>query len=50
MNILLAGDQMPMQRCFFLDSMGNLLPALEFSGRLCNFCDFCNFVIIFSLM
>ena len=47
MNILRAGSKLPMQRSFFTNSAGDLLPALEFLGRLYNFC---NFVIIFSLM
>ena len=50
MNILHVGGQTPMQKCFFLNSTGDLLPALGSPGRLCNFCGFCNFVIIFSLM
>ena len=41
------GDKSPMQRGFFTKSTGVLLPALGFLGRLYNFC---NFVIIFSLM
>ena len=36
-----------MQRGFFTNSVGDLLPALGFLGGLYNFC---NFVIIFSLM
>ena len=47
MKILNAGDKLLMQRGFFTDSMGHLLPALGFLGGLYNFC---NFVIIFSLM
>ena len=47
MNILRAGNKLPVQRVYFTNSAGNLLPALEFLGRLCNFC---NLVIIFSLM
>ena len=47
MNILRAGNKLPVQRVYFTNSVGNLLPALEFLGRLCNFC---NLVIIFSLM
>ena len=46
MNISHAGDKLPVQREFFTNSAGNLLTALEFLGGLCNFC---NFVIIFSL-
>ena len=34
MNILRAGDKSPIQRRFFTNSAGNLLPALEFLGRL----------------
>ena len=47
MNILHAGDKSPVQRGFLTNSMGDLLPALGFLGGLYNFC---NFVIIFSLM
>ena len=46
MNILHTGN-MPMQRGFFTNSAGYLLPALGFLGGLYNFL---NFVIIFSLM
>ena len=47
MNILRAGNKSPMQRGFFTNSAGDLLPALGFLGGLY---DFCNFVVIFSLM
>ena len=47
MNILCAGDTSPMQKGFFTNSTGDLLPTLGFLGRLYNSC---NFVIIFSLM
>ena len=47
MNILCTGDKLPMQRGFFKNGMGNLLPALRFLGELYNFC---HFVIIFSLL
>ena len=47
MNILSAGDKLPVQRGFFANNTGDLLPALGFLGGLYNFC---NFVIIFSLM
>ena len=47
MNILRTGDKSPVQRGFFTNSAGDLLPALGFLGRLY---DFCNLVIIFSLM
>ena len=47
MNILHAGNKSPMQRGFFTISTGDLLLALGFLGGLYNFC---NFVIIFSLM
>ena len=47
MNILHLDDKSPVQRGFFTNSAGDLLPALRFLGRLCNFS---NFVIIFSLM
>ena len=36
-----------MQRGFFKNSVGDLLPALRFLGGLHNFC---NFVVIFSLI
>ena len=45
MNILYAGDKLPVQRGFFTNSAGDLLSALGFLGGLYNFC---NFVIIFS--
>ena len=47
MNILRAGDKLPVQRGFFRNNAGNLLPSLGLLGGLYNFC---NFVIIFSLM
>ena len=47
MNILYVGDKLPVQRGFFKNSAGDLLLALGFLGGLYNFC---NFVIIFSLM
>ena len=47
MNILRAGNKSPVQRGLFTNSIGDLLPALGFMGGLYNFC---NFVIIFSLM
>ena len=47
MNVLCASDKLPMQRGFFINSTGDLLPTLGFLGGLYNFC---NFVIIFSLM
>ena len=47
MNILRAGDQSPVQRGFFKNRVGDLLPALRFLGGLYNFC---NFAIIFSLL
>ena len=40
MNILHAGDKSPAQRGFFKNSTGDLLPALRFLGRLCNFCNY----------
>ena len=46
-NILRAGDKLPMRRCFFTNSTGDLLAAIGLPGGLYNFCDF---VIIFSLM
>ena len=45
MNILCAGDKSPMQRGFFKNNAGDLLPALRFLGGLYNFC---NYVIIIS--
>ena len=47
MNILRAGDKSPVQRGFFTNSAGDLLPALGFLGGPYNFFDF---VIIFYLM
>ena len=47
MNIVHTGNKAPMQRCFFKNSAGSLLPALRFLGRLYNFC---NSVNIFSLL
>ena len=45
--IVHAGDKLSVPRGFFTNSAGNLLPALGCLGGLYNFC---NFVIIFSLM
>ena len=47
MSILCAGDKSPMQRGFFKNNAGDLLPALRFLGGLYNFC---NYVIIISLL
>ena len=47
MNILHAGNKSPVQRGVSRNSADNFLPALSFLGGLYNFC---NFVIIFSLM
>ena len=47
MNILHAGDKSPLQRGFFANSADYLLPALGFLDGLYNFC---NFLIIFSLI
>ena len=47
MNILRAGNKSPMEKGFFKNSAGDLLPALRFLGGLYNFC---NFVIVFSLI
>ena len=47
MNNLHVSNKSPVQRSFYKNSMGDLLPALRFLGELYNFC---NFVIIFSLM
>ena len=46
MNILHAGDKLSVQRGFYKDIAGDLLPALRFLG---GWLSFCNFVIIFSL-
>ena len=46
-NILHAGDKLPVERGFFTNSMVDLLPALGFLGGIYNFC---NFVIIFSFI
>ena len=43
MNILYAGDISLVQRGFFKNTVGDLLPALRF---LCVLYNFCNFVII----
>ena len=47
MNILGVSIKSPTQKGFFKYSREDLLPALRFLGELYNFC---NFVIIFSLM
>ena len=47
MNISSECNKSPVQRGFFKNSTGDLLPALRFLGGLYKFC---NFVIIFSLM
>ena len=47
MNILHTGSKSLMQRGFFTNAEDDLLPAL---GFLCGLHNFCNFVIIFSLM
>ena len=47
MNILPTGNKLPVQRGFFKNDAGDLLPTLRFLGRLYNFC---NFVIIFTLL
>ena len=47
MNILCIGNKLPVQKCFFKNRVGDSLSALRFLGGLYNFC---NFVIIFSLM
>ena len=46
-NILRVGDKSPVQRGFFENSAGDVLLALRFLGGLYNFC---NFVIVFSLI
>ena len=47
MNILRTGDKSLVQRGFFTNRTSDLLPTLGFlSGRY----NFCNFVIVFSLM
>ena len=43
MDILCAGDKSPVQRGFFTNSMGAL-------GSLGGLYNFCNFVVIFSLI
>ena len=40
MNILHAGDKSPVQRVFFTNSTGDLLPTLGFLGGLYNFCNY----------
>ena len=40
MNILCAGDKLPVQRGFFKNGTDDLLPALRFLGGLYNFCNF----------
>ena len=47
MNILHAGNKLLMQQGFFTVSVGDLLPSLEFLGRLYNFCNFC-FLLVFD--
>ena len=47
MNILNMGNKSLMQRVFFKNRVGYLLATLRFLGGMYNFC---NFVIIFSLM
>ena len=42
-----VGDKLPVQRGFFKNGAGDLLPALRFLGRVYNFY---NFIIIFSLL
>ena len=46
MNILREGNKFPVQRGFFTNSAGDLLPALDFLGGLYNFY---TLVIMFSL-
>ena len=43
MNILRASDKSPVQRGFFTNSAGDLLPALGFLGSLYNFV-ICNYI------
>ena len=40
MNILSAGDKSPVQRGFFTNSVGDLLPALGSLSGLYNFCNY----------
>ena len=40
LNILHAGDKSPVQRGFFKNSTGDLLSAVRFLSRLCNFCNY----------
>ena len=40
MNILHAGNKLPVQRGFPKNGMGDLLPVLRVLGELYNFCNF----------
>ena len=44
MKILRAGNKLLMQRGFFKNSVGNLLPTSRFLGRLHNFGNFVNYI------
>ena len=45
-NILCAGNKSSVQQGFFTNSMGDLLPILDFLGGLYNFCK----LVMISLM
>ena len=47
MNILCVSNKLPLQRGFFKNSTGDVLLSLRLLSKLYNFC---NIVIIFSLM
>ena len=47
MNILRAGDKSPVQKDFFTNSAGDVLPVLGFLGGLYNFCNFKIIVLYF---
>ena len=47
MNILCVSNKLPLERGFFKNSTGDVLPSLRLLSKLYNFC---NIVIIFSLM
>ena len=47
MNILREGDKSPVQKGFFTNSAGDVLPVLGFLGGLYNFCNFEIIVLYF---
>ena len=49
-NILRTGNKSPVQRGFFKNRMGNLLPALRFLGGMYNFCNFVIFFLMQGMM